>query len=391
MGDIGRRRKHVTIFAQDAGSAKFLIPVMKQIHRIEEAESTLFGHGPACTQFSLADVPFIPLSPDKPFRYVDSKTWLHGVKPDLLICGASSMRPDPTNVNILYAAKREKVETMAFLDSWKAWDRFAGYGDRNRFFPDTLGVMDETAKAHLVRLGYPGNKIYVVGHPWLETICDSQTFQRKDPLKIKRRLHIPRAVKVVSLVSQPLKGPIRYRSPQKYLSERRVGGLSLWRSILGILERMAERYQVSLCLLVRPHPRQMITGSSFKNGRDRVTVLWESTLSGDEIIVISDAMLGLDSIMLVEAMLMGKEVVTLNLEEFKIYQDDIGIGHLGAIYGVNQLDELENRLETILFSNSPLKSDHRSNGRAGWRNSTSNCLKLIQSRLSGAEQQGGAL
>lgn len=161
------RRKRIIIFAQDAGSAKFLVPVLKKIHLLENTDCQVYGYGQATSVFSLMDIPFNPLSTEKPFRLADAQKWLHGQRIDIFISGASSMRPDPTNVNIVLAAKRAGVKTIAFFDHWKSWGRFQGYGDKERFFPDILGVMDSVAKEHLTMRGYPQDRIFVVGHPWL--------------------------------------------------------------------------------------------------------------------------------------------------------------------------------------------------------------------------------
>jgi hypothetical protein len=104
-------------------------------------------------------------------------------------------------------------------------------------------------------------------------------------------------------------------------------------------------------------------------------------MPGNDIIAISDVILGLDTIMLIESLLQGKRVLNLNLKEFKAYGDDVGIEHLGRGERVSDMDSLAGHLERLLFSENNLRPDHEGFNCVEWKDSTLNCLKLIQSHI----------
>jgi hypothetical protein len=203
-----------------------------------------------------------------------------------------------------------RARTFSVLDHWCNYQhRFEAPGGCH-FFPDKLGVMDHLAACKMREAGCPRSAIVIVGHPVLEPF-------------LRRRRGRGRATRQVLYLSEPISwdgtlDPSTVRYPKH-------NELSILKGLLAAFHERPELLKFSL--LVRPHPLEP-TGRIDRVLREQAPagLSWriDRTRRLEREFAASRVVLGITSIALLQARLMGKPVLSLQPEESRGWiPDDI--------------------------------------------------------------------
>ena len=204
------------------------------------------------------------------------------------------------------------------------------------YFPDVLGVIDRRSIEYGVSLGFPRERMKVVGHPRLEALSARRGFKREE---IRRLMGIDDEI-VCTFFSQPL--------------VRELGGETRFEPIFGsdlksyvfaafdIFQDIFRQKGLDVRFCVRMHPKEVFKGGY--NFKPRGIEIPDSNISSLELALGSNLVIGLDSMILYEAIFSGVPVVSLKYEEFSTVDENFQ-GWPGIIPAVQNEEELGNYFE----------------------------------------------
>lgn len=295
--------KKVLIYTQDPGGAQNIALVARRLVKEDKVNIATVVHPLAKDIFKESTFPFKlltdmgfspPLSENQAADFLVAGSFTH------VFCGTSNPRYDPTNSNIIKAARRLGLPCFGLMEHWKGWDRFYNEAGKLSSVPDLLGCIDEFSAQRLEQLGIPKQRLAVIGHPYLEWIYQQKrngTFDNENKSKKK-----------IILISQPLVN----RSFESVFSLQ-IDFISLIEHISKILEELKKAFDFTV--FYRPHPKEKAL-VDLPNG-----IILDQRPRWIEALKSADIAVGLDSMALIEAFFAGKRCISLKLPELKDTSD----------------------------------------------------------------------
>lgn len=296
----------VVIFAEDPGSANFVADLPARL-TISGIHNILLGVNHAIGFFRGKSVEVLDLTRDiKPKEVMDR------YKPKLLLAGTSQNRKS-FGLDLIDAAKESNVGTIGFVDtSADAEFRFSGTSDLPLYHaPDWLVVPDNETFQIFKELGFQSDCIRVIGNPNYDRVLElKKKFAAEDPAEFRKRV-LPGTQNryVVVFVAEHLNSgdPRMFRSPGYTLHGRGKCNSRTAIVLEEVLDVCAALEQKPY-FVVRMHP---------KSGRDEFEAYLEEidllSSGGDplELIWTADLVVGMNSMLLLEAMLLEKPVLSV--------------------------------------------------------------------------------
>ncbi|MBI3126021.1 MAG: hypothetical protein HYZ11_00265 [Candidatus Tectomicrobia bacterium] len=321
---MSRREPLLLVYAQDAGGARALAPVVRRLQgrpgwRVRAVTHLFAGEVFREAGIEAADLAgcagAIPLDGEGASRFLDEAS------PAALVCTTSENRHDPSNGMLIEAAGRAGLPSFALMDHWKGWGRLHREPGDLSYLPGVLGVIDAPSFRRGTREGVTPDRMAVVGHPHLEILAESGEGDRE---ALRAELGILRGDFAVAFFSQPAvgapgEGPL-VRPLLEGARKRAVNELAL--RLAQLLERRGRRSR----FLIRLHPRERGGGRPDL----RPAAEWaEESIPSLGLARAADLVLGLDSMILYEAWACGKPVLSLRFGEFAdvpgAFEDDPGL------------------------------------------------------------------
>lgn len=236
------------------------------------------------------------------------------------------------------SAAKIGVPSVAFVDCWWGYlERFTLPGERlgDAPLPDIIAVVDKIAHKDMVALGFPENRLQVLGSPWLSSLaCDRQdgrTYIGDNPDEI-----------VLTFVSQPL---------ARILNDRDSWGFTEYDVIPALVRACAAlspEVKKRLRLVCLAHPEEdeaaLATLLSETSPDFKTEVRKESDSLG--VVRSSHAVVGMFSILLVEATLCRRPVISIQPGLKR--EDMLATNRCGATGVVREIAELPKTIERLL-------------------------------------------
>lgn len=234
---------------------------------------------------------------------------------DCALLAGTSENPDSIAFALIRSAIEAGVASFGFVDGpANASMRFKGRsGSPLTHAPEILLVSDALAEQAFVALGFPASNIVTVGHPNLDRVRQRKAvMDGEGQARIRRRLfpEIPANSKLVLFAAETSDGlnPAEFRRSSAYTLNG--GGLRDGRT-----EICFEEVVLALALMAEPpslvlrlHPKN--TRRPFDPYKPRIAAFSEG---GDplEAVYASDLVIGMTSVLLFEATVMGKPTLSL--------------------------------------------------------------------------------
>src|SRR3989339_115426 len=317
--------KRIAVVAGDAGGAAALVPVITELLKTNELTVALKPYGLAESIWSDAGLNM--------FVNQDSEY-------DLLLTG-TSVNSEMRELDCIKNAHAAGKYSVSLIDFWSnIRERFIGK-DGSMVLPDALAVLDEGQRKHMVGLGFPDERLFVTGHPLLE---DAELFgkdNKADSLRSKliTQYGLTSSGILVLFASQPIR-------KMGYAEKYGFDEVAACEDVCA-----AAKSYGKLEILLLPHPRE--TSKEVKNKYAHLAgphfrilksdLPWESVLSADIVI-------GMNSMLLMEACLMRKTVISHqpNLKG----QDYLVSNASGWSVSTKSRSELQSALESFLTNNT---------------------------------------
>jgi hypothetical protein len=293
------RLKIILFFSCEPGGAEVLIPVIKLVRTQPHLRVIVLGYGHALERFARKDVACDEIRPVT----IDDFSLLDHHAPDLLITSATSLPAvDMSEKYLWQQAKQREIPSMAFLDQWQNYSaRFSGRQDQERlaYLPDWINCLNEIGRVEMIREGFDGARLVSFGHSYLASL--QHDFPITDVAGLKAGLHISTGDKVSLFVSEPIR---------EYYGNKR--GYDQYQVLDYFLSNLPATIGESK-ILVKLHPKD--NRALFQDLAKKFKLLAPQFIGNElnsiECISISDFIFGMSSIMLIEAYVLGKVVMSL--------------------------------------------------------------------------------
>lgn len=229
---------------------------------------------------------------------------------ELLLSGTSE---DAIGDGAVWAwARQAAVPSIGYVESWvNYWQRFSSSGEvKHRFdcTPDIIAAVDETAARSIAQAGFAASRIVVVGNPAFDelTLLDTESVAAT-----RRALLGPERTRLVVFVSQPLSTicDASFSSGGERLG---FSEQDAWTWLVhGITAAGGLRNQVHVA--VRPHPRESSTDVErwVLPALQKGLSVQVSSMDRLCMVAAADVVVGMNSILLYEALLLGTPVISL--------------------------------------------------------------------------------
>lgn len=329
MPDTGARK--ILYYNQDPGGFGYTDPVLLRLLEITDWDWQFMLHPFAAKSQLTNDIyqdRHVPIPGAPPVAHDTFVEYLRENRPDAILCTTSAKERDPSNANLITAARELDIPCVAALDHWKGFYRFFTDDGEPLFFPAGLLCIDDETQRRLGEAGLPVEHIFPIGHPALETI------PKKPPLD-------PDQQQRILLVSQP----DIHNDDFEGIFAHRDGGDTLVARIAEVLRPGISSGAVTVS--IRFHPKEkklkdLPAGVSVDDSEN-----WRAAMESHDIFI------GLDTIALVEASIAGAICITLDISEFDGFADQ----KLPFVYSrsVSHVEDINKTIEDALVG-PPLES-----------------------------------
>ena len=355
----------------DPGGAHAISPVLRRLTQ-ENNIVRIYAYRQALEIFEADGLSPVEISEGVQDREL-KETLIH-CKPDLCLLGTSVNGVDLEKKMILLC-RELGITTLSVLDYWSNYiNRFTHVGGPALdALPDMVAVMDLMAKDEMIALGIPADRICVTGQPAFdELLSDFDNAEARK--KIRKHHQVLDEVPLIVFASQPL------------TEMKKLGASDLGFDELGVIQILNEAmeewrrlHHVSAKLWIRPHPRENDLKFSNWVGDDTFV---SSDFTRNEVVAAADLIVGMNSIFLIEACLLGGTV--LSLQPGGKRSDDFPFQRLGL--GTVCYDDQVLKVLTPLIRSKKLAEIVPEKLKANYGGGAGNVLKLIKKLAEAASR-----
>ena len=266
-------------------------------------------------------------------------------KPKVVVVGTSEDK-QAFSLPLTRTAQEIGIPTIGIVDMvCNAHNRFCGEGDDPLgYIPDNLIVPDQATKDAYIQIGFPAKKISLLGHPAYDR---AYQFRQNNSVKVKQNQDGKKRILFLAEGWDLFDEKLSCRS-KDYTLEGRGG--DNWRTAI-VLEELLDALialpELNAEVVVRPHPK--MSASDFDRFASEITI----EEGGDPLEAVSkaDAVIGMTSMLLIEAAIVGRPVLSILPQP--IEKDWLGPIKSGMISCVITETELKTALPKLLAGNVP--------------------------------------
>jgi hypothetical protein len=343
----------ILIFVEDPGAANCVTGVPSALEDLG-INVSLFATGTAVGYLDQQGIAFTELPEDS-----NAGAILDEASPKLVLIGTSE-NPDTFGLQLVTPAEERGIPTIGIVDGpANPQHRFRGRGDTPfHHAPDFLIVPTDPLKKSFVELGCPEENIFIGGHPYYDAIREKRGALREIGRATLRKKILPEApderplIVFAAEISDGL-DPSQFQRSADYTLQGR-GDSDLRTNI--VLEELLDsltNLNPKPYMVLRLHP---------KNTRQEYSVYASeidhiSDGGGPlDICFAADLVVGMTSILLVEAAILGRPTLSvIPREAEKNWLDSIGLGLTNV---ATSRDELHQSIDQFM-RDWPKETDNR--------------------------------
>ncbi len=276
---------------------------------------------------------------------------LKKIKPDLVF---ATNAPRAEKAAILCAGQMG-VPAICLVDLFgmheMEWIGQGGYANK-------VCVLSDFVKDLVTRGGRDPNDVVITGNPAFDRLADDGLQEKANKFRLQKNWENDR---LILWASQP-------EFKQHHFTGAK-GNPELPRQVDQVLIKALKNHP-DWRLIIRPHPSEDLKNLKWP---ERVE-LCDSTTDLPVLLKASDVVITLTSTLGLEAALLGKPLITIDLS---IYTDEVPFTKMGISLSIRNLDHLEDSIAETLKKNWTIKTKFPKIGSA-----TSNVVKVIEEVLS---------
>lgn len=283
----------VLIAVEDPGAANFVRQIPEALTG-QKIDCQLIATGPAVKYLSDRHVPFTPWQTQS----IDDL-----LKAKILVVGSSDNRQSPIH-DLVARAKANEIKTIGVVDMRMNSDkRFCGQSTEPlKYAPQYLLVPDKETQSEFIKLGKEADTVLPLGHPHYD-------FVRKRAKDLRQTLK-PGNKKTIVFIAEPVikLDPALSQKSEEYTLTGTTGSTNRTDIVLQELLHAIKSQQIEAQLIVRLHP---------KNNSDEFTPYMADIAAlssgGDplELVCQADLVVGMTSMLMIEAYLAGARTLSI--------------------------------------------------------------------------------
>lgn len=298
----------VLLFVEDPGAANFAQGLPEALSALG-LRATLLAAGAALPYLSQQSVACEPVGID-----AEAGALLSAYRPRVLAVGTSE-NPRSLGLALLDAAKARSIPTLGFVDGpANPAYRFRGEGEGPLVHaPDRILVPDADTASAFSALGYPATAIDICGHPqWDRMRRAAAALAPGEGYELRRRLFPDcdpgRPVVVFAAEISTGLDPAQYLRSPEYTLTGNPGSSGRTEIVLDEFLAASGRLPVKPYLVLRLHPKQGPGDlAAYRDAFDLVSSGGQPV----ELIRAADAIVGMSSMLLQEAAILGRPTLSI--------------------------------------------------------------------------------
>lgn len=328
--------KKVLFYSRDPGGTNCAIPVYRKLSKTKGIKAELWGRDFAIRKYREDELEYRDIGN---LKKEEIRDLLSQFSPEIVVTGTSY--GDRTEQWLWKTAGKLGIYSIAILDQWLYYRiRFSDSSGRLAM-PDKILVMDEMAKKEMVADGFDGQKILATGQPSFEELWGkARKVSEADKRKIKEGLNCRDGV-VILFVSEPFSSAL-------HVDVGFTEHIALGEFISAIKE---VKPSTTVNLLVKIHPKQkpnevrrfIQSLPIIKNLR--LTMI--ADLPVLPLILIADIVIGIQSTVLIEANILNKPVMSIQIG--RKGPDQFILSKRGVIEAITTSDALHKELRRFFL------------------------------------------
>ena len=300
----------ILAFSREAGGAAAIAPVLLELK--ETAELLVLAKDYAKSIFrdtGLSPIPFPEFSDEAVDRMIADH--LGAGIPDAVFTSATSLpQLDMTERYLWQWARSREVPSVAVVDQWQNYAvRFSGPGPEEHlnYLPDRIAAMDRHALRAMIDAGLPEGRVVITGQPAFDKLSRIRDDYTCDERKaFRRQISVTPDSRLVCFVSEAFGRDFGARLG--YTEQ------SVSRDLLSICTRLAAESGLPLHLAVKLHPQNCLEEFDWLRRLAlpsdlRVTLHWTEQ-APIPLVMASDLVVGMSSVLLLESILLGRPTVS---------------------------------------------------------------------------------
>lgn len=365
-----RRLLKIIAGCQDPGGYNAILPIVKEL-RIRGYNVEFLASGYSARIIRKMNVVF---SKTLKQNFASIEKSFVKTKPNVVLIG-TSLGYSLENVLVMLAQKYN-VPSIAVLDSWVSYSkRFSGLssGEKFRYLPNIVCVMDDIAKNEMINEGIPPDRIRVTGNPYFDNFREEIMVYLSEKSNFLKDKGLASDVLIVSFFSQSIDKS--FGSNNKNPNFLGYTQFDAFRLLINTLSEIKKNKELKIALIVRPHPKEESDSYDFfKNETNDISLIIDNDNEHRKVLAISDIICGMFSSILIEAYMFGKKIISIQPNLSK--SNPFVLSRLGIVNTIRTSEELKRQLESF-FSNGNNKVYFSSKIIQG-NKATNNVIKLIE-------------
>jgi len=293
---------HIVAVAGDPGGGRALAPVLHLLKAERKCTLSAFAYRESLSIWRNEEIACVPLvASDNPEQWLEQQ-------PISLLVTATSCNGEDWEKTFQQAVLRLGVPSLALLDFWSNYPCRFMDDSGNMQVPDRIAVMDDNAAEQMASMGIDRSRLVVTGQPAFDVLpAVRAAFSDGRREELRRRL--AGDGRLVVFVSQPLSS--LYRDITGNPCHLGYDEDAVLEQLCDSLAGLSDGGPINLCILL--HPREPAHRFSDKARSDLkgVTIKVLKDVSPHEAVMSADLVVGMTSMLLVEACLLGCPVVSL--------------------------------------------------------------------------------
>lgn len=312
----------IAIVARQPGSATALAPLIHSLRDNTEIACLVLGLEHAIHAWNSMGITAQAVN-----SFTDALSHLVRAHPSLLLTGTSFNAVD--DGHFWNWAREQSIPSIAFVDHWTNYrQRFSSAPDcPYDCLPEYIAVIDTLMAQRLIEMDCPKQRILVMGHPGWDDLI---RWHHHDNLGLRRELAGDSVL--ILFVSEPLARFYGTKGTKNSLGYTEKDALALLFDVLDMVgKNRGETYTVA----IKPHPLDNTPSVPImipSGKRIRACLVEFDRL---ELVAAAEVVIGMNSLLLYEAALMGKPVVALQPD--RIYPSDLVDHHPGILLATDYI------------------------------------------------------
>jgi len=235
--------------------------------------------------------------------------------PHLILTGTSSQDENNKDVieqTIILAAKKKGIKSLAVLDFWGSYSlRFNDIytGEKFKFLPDKIAIMDKYAEKDMLEEGFDKNRLVITGNPHFDSLeSKARNFTAEQRKEIRKEIGMKNSLDTGILVFYAANAWKKSREELGYWDLDNI------RLINEVLYDLPDTEKKHTSLVVKLHPRtpqqdqEEITDYITNHSKEKITLV--TNIDPQELILATDLTLTSFSTLGIEAVYLRKPCIS---------------------------------------------------------------------------------